>query len=44
MNAENVKDLASDYRRWGKDRVKLVDEGARKWGVIFHSFCNGKEG
>lgn len=44
MNPKNVKDLVSDYRRWGKDRVRLVEDGIFKWGVIFNYFCDGRKG
>lgn len=44
MNEENVADLVTDYRKWGRARVMLVVEGIRKWGVIFQEFCNGESG
>jgi hypothetical protein len=35
-----VEKLASDFRRWGKDKTRLVHAGVKKWGVIFDFWWN----
>jgi len=35
-----VQRLAADFRRWGKNRVRLVKKGVTKHGVIFDRWFN----
>lgn len=35
-----IEKLADDFSRWGKAKVKRVQAGVKKHGVIFNSWTN----